>query len=219
MLSIKELQVHERPRERMLQKGPKYLTDLELLQTIIGSGTKGFKVCHLSEQVLKIINDKNDLLTVECLQKIPGIGAAKATLICACLEFARRRIRPEGIKINSAEDVYPVIRHFSDHKQEHFICISLNGAHEVIKTRVVTVGLVNSTQVHPREVFAAPITDRAASIIVAHNHPSGSLQPSPEDIKVTKILNDAGKILGIKLLDHVVFSKNGYLSLKESGVM
>ncbi len=219
MSSIKNLQVHERPRERMLQNGARHLTDQELLQTIIGSGTKSFDVKYLSEQVLQVINDKNEQLSIESLCGISGIGTAKATLICACLEFARRRIRPEGVKINSAEDIYPLIRHFADQKQEHFICISLNGAHEVINNRVVTVGLVNSTQVHPREVFADPITDRAASIIVAHNHPSGSLQPSNEDLKVTKVLNEAGKILGIKLLDHIVFSKNGYISLKDQCLM
>jgi DNA repair protein RadC len=219
MSSIKNLQVHERPRERMLLNGAKHLTDQELLQTIIGSGTKGFDVTYLAKQVLKVINDNNDSVSIESLSKIAGIGAAKASLICACLEFTRRRIRPEGVKITDAKDAYSLIQHLADQKQEHFICISLNGAHEVIKTRVVTIGLVNATQIHPREVFADPITDRATGIIVAHNHPSGNLEPSNEDLKATKILMDAGCLLGIKVLDHIIFGRLGYVSLQEKRLM
>lgn len=141
----------------------------------------------------------------------------KASLICAALEFARRRIRPEGTKIGGPEDVYPLVRHFADRKQEYFICLSLNGAHEVIATRVVTVGLLNSSPVHPREVFCEPIMDRAAAVIVAHNHPSGNLAPSEADSKVTRELRQAGKILGIKLLDHVIFGRSGFLSMREHG--
>ena len=107
----------------------------------------------------------------------------------------------------------------ADKKQEHFICLSLNGANEVIGNRVVTVGLLNSSQVHPREVFAEVISDRAASVILAHNHPSGVLKPSPEDITINQQLVDAGKILGITVLDHIIITKNGYLSFKEAGLM
>ena len=121
------------------------------------------------------------------------MGPAKATLILAALEFARRRIRPEGLKISFPPDILPLIRHFADRKQEHFLCVSLNGANEVIQTRVVSVGLVNKTQVHPREVFADPITDRASAVIVAHNHPAGGTSPSQEDREVTQQLKSAGK--------------------------
>jgi DNA repair protein RadC len=115
--------------------------------------------------------------------------------------------------------VLPLIRHFADRKQEHFICVSLNGANEIIATRVVSVGLVNKTQVHPREVFADPITDRASAVIVAHNHPSGSLEPSKEDIDITARLKSAGEILGIRLLDHVIFNSKGYYSFLEKGLI
>lgn len=142
---------------------------------------------------------------------------AKATLIAAALEFARRRIRPEGLKISFPADVLPLIQNYADRKQEHFICVSINGANEVIKSRVVSVGLVNKTQVHPREVFADPITDRASGIIAAHNHPNGSLSPSNEDIEITKQLKFAGETLGIRLLDHIIFNHKGYYSFLESG--
>ena len=107
----------------------------------------------------------------------------------------------------------------ADKKQEHFIWLSLNGANEVIGNRIVTVGLLNSSQVHPREVFAEVISDRAASVILAHNHPSGVLKPSPEDITINQQLIDAGKILGITVLDHIIITKKGYLSFKEAGLM
>jgi len=120
------------------------------------------------------------------------------------LSLRGAEIRPEGIKITSACDILPLISYLANRKQEHFVCVSLNGASEVIATRVVSVGLVNNVQVHPREVFADPITDRATAVIVAHNHPSGSVAPSQEDIEVTKRLKDAGNTLGIKLIDHII---------------
>ncbi len=154
---------------------------------------------------------------MEELSAIEGMGPAKSALISAAMEFFRRRIKPEGLKISFPPDVLPLIRHYADRKQEHFICVSLNGANEVITTRVVSVGLVNKTQVHPREVFADPITDRASAIIVAHNHPAGGLTPSREDIQITKRLKAAGETLGIKLLDHMVFNHKGYYSFLEKG--
>jgi len=123
----------------------------------------------------------------------------------------------EGLRISTPADVLPLIQNYADRKQEHFICVSINGANEVIKSRVVSVGLVNKTQVHPREVFADPITDRASGIIVAHNHPSGSLTPSMEDKEITEQLKSAGETLGIRLLDHIIFNHKGYYSFLESG--
>lgn len=143
-------------------------------------------------------------------------------MLCRVLSVtfvARRRIRPRGIKITNAADVFPLVRHLGDRKQELFIAVSLNGAHEVIATRVVTIGLLDRTQVHPREVFADAITDRAASIVVAHNHPSGDLKPSEQDIVVTKRLVEAGKLLGISLLDHLVFCESGFVSFAELGLI
>ena len=205
----------DRPRERLQQKGAEALSDLELLAILLGSGTKNHDVMTVADEILKVVDGNKGKVSLEELQKIEGVGLAKATLIAAALEFVRRRIRPEGLKISFPTDVLPLIRHYADRKQEHFICISINGANEVITTRVVSVGLVNKTQVHPREVFADPITDRASAIIVAHNHPSGALIPSKEDLEITKQLKSAGEILGIRLLDHIIFNDKGYYSLLE----
>jgi DNA repair protein RadC len=146
---------------------------------------------------------------------VDGIGSAKAALIDAAFEFVRRRIKPEGLKITFSADIMPLIQHYSDRKQEHFLGISINSANEVMNIRVITIGLVNKTQIHPREVFADALADRASAIIVAHNHPSGSLQPSPEDIRITGQLKEAGTILGVPLLDYIIFSSRGYYSLAE----
>lgn len=169
----------------------------------------------LAEKLIPVIDKKGFRLTAEDLIKFKGIGDAKAAIVLAAIEFTRRRIKPEGFKINSPEDILPHIRHYADRKQEHFLCASINGANEVMNIRVVSIGLVNTTQVHPREVFADPLMDRASAVIVAHNHPSGDLIPSKSDISVTKRLISAGNILGIRFLDHVIFNKKSYHSFKE----
>ena len=218
MKKISDIPKRERPREKLQERGAAALSDLELMAVLVGKGTKGRDVMSVAERILKTLDASQGKLSMEELQKIEGVGPAKATLIAAALEFARRRIRPEGLKISFPHDVLPLIRHYGDRKQEHFICISLNGANEVIAHRVVSVGLVNKTQVHPREVFADPITDRASAIIVAHNHPSGGITPSKEDIEITSQLKAAGETLGIKLLDHIIFNQKDYYSFLEKGL-
>ena len=151
--------------------------------------------------------------------EIDGIGETKACQILASFELARRYFGKKDVKITFPSDVLPFVRDISDKRQEHFVCLALNGANEVIGNRVVTVGLLNSNQVHPREVFSDPIVDRAASIILVHNHPSGDTEPRQEDIAITKRLVEAGELLGIKIHDHVIVSKNGYTSMKERGVI
>ena len=121
--------------------------------------------------------------------------------------------------MRTPSDVFPLVAHFADLKQERFLTVSLNGAHEVIQTRTVSVGLVNRTLIHPREVFADALTDRACAIIVAHNHPSGQLTPSPEDKDITRRLRGAGELLGIPLLDHLVFSRQDFYSFVEHGLL
>jgi len=219
MKKLKDLSESDRPREKLQAKGPEALSDLELLAILLGSGTRDSDVLTVAGRILKAIDGGNDQVSLDALQEIEGVGPAKAALIAAALEFARRRIRPEGLRVAFPPDVLPLIRHFADRRQEHFICVALNGANEVIATRVVSVGLVDKTQVHPREVFADPITDRASTVIVAHNHPSGSLEPSKEDIEITGQLKSAGEILGIRLLDHIVFNQKGYYSFLEKGLM
>lgn len=217
MKKISEIPKLDRPREKLQQKGAEALSDVELLAILLGRGVEGHDVMSVAVRVLKALDNSKEKPDIEELKKIEGVGIAKATLIAAALEFARRRIRPEGLKISFPSDVLPLIRHFADRKQEHFICISINGANEVIKSRIVSVGLVNKTQVHPREVFADPITDRASAIIVAHNHPAGTLTPSTEDKEITVQLKSAGETLGIRLLDHIIFNHKGYYSFLEHG--
>jgi DNA repair protein RadC len=217
MKKVKDIPKDDRPREKLLKKGPEALADLELMAILIGRGIVGHDVMTLAGRVLNLIEEDHGKINVEALQKIEGVGLAKATVIAAALEFARRRIRPEGFKISFPTDVLPLIRHYADRKQEHFICVSLNGSNEVIAERVISIGLVNRTQVHPREVFADAIAERASAIIVAHNHPSGGVNPSKEDFEITKQLRSAGEILGIKLLDHVIFNHKTYYSFLENG--
>jgi DNA repair protein RadC len=152
-----------------------------------------------------------------------GIGPSKAAQIMACFELGRRYCGPADscIKVTKPQDILllPLIAEMRDKRQEHFICITLNGAGEVLDSRIITVGLLNHSLVHPREVFADAITDRAASVICVHNHPSGSLDPSPQDIAITTQLKEAGSLLGIQLIDHIIVTKNGHLSLRERGLL
>ena len=216
MKKISDIPLFDRPREKLQQKGAQSLSDQELLAILLGSGTQSHDVMTMASRILKLIDKTSSTPTLDDLMDIEGVGPAKATLISAALEFARRRIRPEGFKISFPTDVLLLIQHMADRKQEHFLCISLNGANEVIATRTISVGLVNKTQVHPREVFADPITDRATAVIIAHNHPTGGLVPSKEDIEITKRLKKAGETLGIKLLDHIIFSHKGHYSFLEN---
>jgi DNA repair protein RadC len=216
MKKVKDIPKDDRPREKLMKKGAEALADLELMAILIGRGIENHDVMSIAGRILKMIEEDHGKINVEALQKIEGVGPAKAGVIAAALEFARRRIRPEGFRITFPADVLPLIRHYADRKQEHFICVSLNGSNEVIAERVISIGLVNKTQVHPREVFADAIAERASAIIVAHNHPSGGVNPSKEDVEITRQLKSSGEILGIKLLDHIIFNQKTYYSFLEN---
>lgn len=215
MNKIKDLPEFSKPREKLKEKGIISLTDIELIALILGRGTKNQDVLKISSKISKLIELKGDRIDLESLLSIPGIGFAKAAQIQALFELARRHIKKDTIKISEAKDVLPLLSDITSKQQEYFICISLNGANEVIEKRIVTVGLLNKTQVHPREVYADVISDRAASVIFAHNHPSGELKPSDADIKMHTQLVEAGKILGINVLDHIIITKSGYYSFQE----
>ncbi|MCD6136821.1 DNA repair protein RadC [Candidatus Bipolaricaulota bacterium] len=219
MKVIKDLPKLDRPREKLLSKGSMALSDSELLAILIGSGMKGTNALSLATKILRMVDLRSEKLDVEALKEIPGVGPAKAARIAAAFELVRRRLQREGTRVREAKDVLPFVQQIREKHQEYFVCLSLNGANEVIENRVVTVGLLDSNQVHPREVYADPLTDRAASIIVAHNHPSGTLEASPEDVALTDRLARAGKLLGIPLLDHIIVTKRGYLSLKQAGYL
>lgn len=204
-----------RPREKLLEHGAEALSDTELLAVILGSGTKGRHVREISEVVLETFNRCSDEDLRGALRAIKGIGTARAAQLEAAVEFSRRRIAPRGYKIKSSNDVPPLVGFIINAKQEHLVCLTLNGANEVIATRVITVGLANMCHLHPREVFSDAITDRACAIILAHNHPSGELTPSRQDISITERIKQSGELLGIALLDHIIVSVRGHRSIMQ----
>ncbi len=214
---IKDMAVHDRPRERMVSGGAESLSDLELLAILIGSGNKERPVNSIAKQLLEVM-DKKAIIAHEDILAIQGLGMAKTTLICAALELGRRRLPAKKRQISTPGDIYPLISHYAGRMQEHFLSVALNGAHEVLSVSVCSIGLVNRTLVHPREVFVEAVRQRATAILVAHNHPSGNLEPSVEDRDVTRRLKQAGDIIGIKVLDHLVFSEDGYFSMLEGNV-
>jgi DNA repair protein RadC len=216
-MDIKKIPLLKQPREKLLHNGAGSLSDIELLAVILGKGTKTLPVMKLSEKILSIMDNKN--ATINSLLKVKGIGKAKATLLMAAIEFARRRIKPNGIVIKTAKDVLPLISHYAERKQECLICITLNGGNEVISVRLITIGLVNQTQIHPREVLSDAISDRATAIIIAHNHLSHNIFPSEEDKNVTRKIKSASNLLGIKLLDHIIFNQSEHYSFLENGCL
>jgi DNA repair protein RadC len=215
---IKDIPEHERPREKLLKKGPRALKDWELLAVVLGKGTAKQDVVSLAEKLVPVIDEKGLSVSIEDLAAFDGMGGAKAALILAAMEFVRRRVKPEGIRIETPADLLPHVRHYADRKQEHFLCASVNGANEVINIRVVSIGLIDRSPVHPREVFADPLIDRASAIILAHNHPVGPLTPSESDVETTRRLKQAGEVTGIIVLDHLIFNRTDYFSFLENGI-
>ncbi len=215
--NIADMPVELRPRERLAQHGVSALSDIELLALMLGNGSAGKNVNLLAMDVLSELEKGHDLADTARLIGIPGIGPARAGLIAGALEFARRRLRPSARKISQPTDVVPLVSNWASRPQEFFLVLSLNGAHEVLHIRVVSQGILDRTIVHPREVFVDPLADRAAAVICAHNHPSGNTEPSGEDRELTRRLKNAGIILGIPLLDHIIFSNTKYYSFLEHG--
>jgi DNA repair protein RadC len=207
--SIKSLATVDRPREKLLARGEKHLSNAELLQVIIGSGIKGADVTQIAARILSLLELHNGRLTLQQLQAVRGVSTATATKLLASLELTGR-FSHAGTKVETEDDVLPLLADIRHKKQEHFVVLTLDGAQRLIEKRVVTIGTLNNSLVHPREVFADAITDRAAAIVVAHNHPGGSLHPSGADLVVTKRLRAAGELLGIKLLDHIIVTATGH---------
>ena len=215
---MKNIPLEDRPREKLCLKGKEALSDQELLAILLGKGSKKHDVLTLARKLIAVIDKKGIDVSVDDLVDFDGVGKAKAAIILAAFEFVRRRIKKDGITFEKPSDIVPLLRHYADRKQEHFLCVSLNGANEILNTRVVTIGLADRSHVHPREVFADVLVDRASAVILAHNHPAGSLEPSEEDISVTKRISQAGQILGIAVLDHIVFNQKEYMSFVEKGI-
>ena len=202
-----------RPREKLAHKGPAALSDYELLMAIIGSGNAQADVTKIARELLKVLRRDREL-TIENVQPVVGVGAAKASEIVASFELAKRYLlESEQPIIDSPEKAVEQLADIRDKKQEYFVCLTLDGANRLIAKRVISIGTLTSSLVHPREVFAEAITDRAASIIVAHNHPSGTPEASEADREVTVRLKEAGELLGIKLIDHIVVTKSSLVQI------
>lgn len=205
-----DIDVNSDLKDRMINEGADSLSNYQLLRLIVGAPAK---------KVLNYFDETTFHPEYEELMKIRGVGKSTAAMLIALVELSRRYRAPKNHRIRFPADAYPLVSHYADRPQEHFISILLNGAHEVIDLEVVSIGLVNRTLVHPREVFAPAIEKRATAVVVAHNHPSGKTDPSAEDHEVTKRLSAAAETIGIRLLDHIVFSTDGYYSFLEHGEM
>ncbi len=216
---IKEINITDRPRERAINFGINTLSNSELLAILFRTGTKDMSALELGNRVLQKhnLNVISKLTTAE-LTEIPGIGDAKALTLLAAFELFKRNERTSRRKVVSPEDVFKYLRaELSGLKQEHFVAIYLDTKNNIISSKTIFIGGLNVSIVHPREVFKWAVKLSAASIIVAHNHPSGDPTPSPADIEVTKALYEAGKTMSIELFDHIIIGENSFLSMKELG--
>jgi len=219
MKTIRKSKNIDKPREKLEKKGISALTNQELVMLILGSGIKGHDVASQSFDIIKMLEIEGCNISFEKLKSISGIGTAKAAQILSSFELTKRYLIKQNMKIKNVDDILMLIDDIRDKKQEHFISLTLNGASTLIKKRLVFKGTVNNSIVHPREVFADALTDRAAGIIFAHNHPADDSEPSEADIKITKQLCEAGNLLGIKVIDHIIVTKDDYFSFESAGLL
>ncbi|WP_407400629.1 RadC family protein [Treponema sp.] len=210
---------HPDIRELTLANGISYPSDEELIMLILGRGTKDNPIGQLSDQVVSAINSSNDGNLITNLTAIPGMGVSKALSVAASLELGRRRRGYLHSVINHPKDIIQYVRQYSLEQSEHFITITTNGAHEILSTRVVSVGTVNKALIHPREVFASAVEEHASGIICCHNHPCNQCYPSEADIESTRQLQKASQILGISFLDHIIVTRDNYFSFLEHDML
>ena len=219
--TVRDLPISERPRERLLKLGSEALSSQEVLALILGRGTKGESVIRIAEELIRKFGNLKNIAqaSVEELTQITGIGPAKAAQIKAAFELSRRLEdtvdESSRTTVKSPEDVVKSVKSLlKGKKKEHFMVLSLDTRNHLIKIHPISIGSLDSSIVHPREVFKEAISDSAASVIFAHNHPSGDPTPSEDDIKLTKRLVEVGEILGIEVLDHIIVCDREYLSMK-----
>ena len=217
----------DRPREKLLNQGKHTLTDSELLAILIRTGTREETAVDVAKNILR--ECKNDLLDLsklsvqELMKKSKGIGEVKAITIVAALELGRRRREAEGRKkekITTSKDAFDILQpQMADKIHEEFFVLMLNRSNEVLHNYQVSSGGMAGTVVDPKKIFKAALDYRAANIVLCHNHPSGNSKPSPEDIKITKKVKDAGVMLEINVLDHIIIGGNNYFSFADEGMM
>lgn len=225
-MTIKFLAEDDRPREKLLHKGKGSLSDSELLAIIMGSGNKGESAVELARKIL-ISVDNNwhqlSLLSVKDLMKFKGIGEAKAISITSALEIGRRKSGqeiPEKTTIGNSNDAYLILKNqLSDLRTEEFWAIFLNTSNKVIHVSQLTQGGINQSVVDVRVLFKTALDHFSTGVIIAHNHPSGSLKPSREDISITQKIKEAGKTLSIQLLDHLIITQDSYFSFSDAGLL
>lgn len=224
-LKISDLPEEERPREKLLNKGAQTLTNSELLALILRTGNKNENIIHLCDRVLSQFQGLDGLqnCTPQMLMELDGIKEAKAAQLCALIEISKRVRTEKGTKINKISSPQEAAELVRDDmrllKQEVLKLIMLNTKNCVLFTKDIFIGGLNSSIVHPREIFSEAVRFNSASIIVCHNHPSGDPTPSDEDINITLRLKECGKLMGIELIDHIIIGGNSYVSLKEKGII
>ncbi|WP_114751663.1 RadC family protein [Pleomorphovibrio marinus] len=225
-IPIQQLAEEDRPREKLLLKGRSTLSDAELIAILIGSGTRSMSAVDLSKHLLRSVNydlAKLARLTVKDLCKFKGIGEAKAIAIVSALELGRRRKMAEPqkrTKIRSSSDVYELLRpDMLDESCELFYCLFLDRANYVLKKQLISSGGTSGTVVDAKVIFKFAIDQLASSIVLAHNHPSGNLKPSSQDLRLTNNIKEAGKYLDIPVVDHVIFTDVGYFSFADEGIL
>ncbi|WP_046215710.1 RadC family protein [Paenibacillus wulumuqiensis] len=222
---LRDIPLEDRPRERMISYGAEALSHAELLAILLRTGTRDESAIHLAARILQQVGTVRQLvdLSIEELTEIKGIGTAKAIQIKAGIELGRRISRTgkeDAMVIRSPRDAADLlIEQMRYLQKEHFVCLFLNTKNHIISQETLSMGSLNASIVHPREVFRAAIKCSSASVICAHNHPSGDPTPSPEDISLTRRLVEAGQIIGIEVLDHLVIGDMKFVSLKEQGFM
>jgi DNA repair protein RadC len=220
-MKIKDLPKVDRPREKLEKYGVERLSNRELMAIILRSGIKGCNVLELSQKVLKAISQMEikEIATGKLLE-IKGLGETKAGQIIASIELGYRLLKDKKAElVMSPKDVWDKMEDFRDNKKEYFVIFFLDTRNQIIKREVISVGTLNASLIHPREVFEPAIRYSTAQIIIAHNHPSGITDPSEEDLDISRRLIEAGKILGIDILDHIIVSKSSYKSLKEANLL
>lgn len=204
------------PRERDYKKKTGGLADNELIALVIGGKDCGKDIFNIANEIEKKFSDDFTRMSYEELMQIDGMKEIYALKLCSACELFRKK-KSSAVKITCPNDAVALVEDIRERRQEHFIAITVNGAGYVIQKRTVFIGTLNKSLVHPREIFADAIRDRASSLIIIHNHPSGETDPSREDILVTEKLTEGGRILGIEILDHIIISPSSYFSFKENG--
>lgn len=206
-------------RELTLENGLDYPNDEELLMMILGSGTKDFPIRSLAQKVNDVVDSTYGDELITRLKDLKGIGLNKALQVAAAIEYGRRKNECVGVRISNAGDLFPFVQNYSLKEKEHFICVTLNGNHEIIQINVISVGSINSSVVYPREIFVTALKDGAAAMILVHNHPSGNILPSKADVETTRKLMKASNLICIPILDHLIINSTSYFSFKEKGLL